>query len=339
MLAQYEPAFQDYRKAVELMPTSAVALNGRGKAHASLQRYHAAVRDYSRAIALNTKYDAAYENRGEAYLALGRDDEAAADFTQTLASKPDQPDVLLLRARAYAGDKKYNPAVDDLSKAIELKPDLADAYIERGEVYTQVRRLPDAIADLTRAIELNPQNAEAYAMQSLERYAQVRRDLPKAELLLGTGNLTELTDADTTGITAVLLGIASELHIRNVLLVQVSPHTRRTVEEHDLARRIMYAARADHDLPKDYASGLLALHSRKPFPQTPEEIAESAAEVRDKNFRIEIAEDGIHIYNRDGHHIAKDVFDLYPKLDIEKDGAHGGEAFRSDLLHPAPERC
>ena len=149
-------------------------------------------------------------------------------------------------------------------------------------------------------------------MQSLERYAQVRRDRPKAELLLGTGNLTELTDADTTGITAVLLGIASELHIRNVLLVQVSPHTRRTVEEHDLARRIMYAARADHDLPKDYASGLLALHSRKPFPQTPEEIAESAAEVRDKNFRIEIAEDGIHIYNRDGHHIAKDVFDLYP---------------------------
>ncbi|HKA46606.1 MAG TPA: DUF6513 domain-containing protein, partial [Methyloceanibacter sp.] len=89
-------------------------------------------------------------------------------------------------------------------------------------------------------------------MESLERYARVRRDRPNAEMLLGTGNLTELTDADTTGITAVLLGIASELQIRNVLLVQVSPHTRRTVEEHDLARRIMYASRADHDLPKDY---------------------------------------------------------------------------------------
>ena len=78
---------------------------------------------------------------------------------------------------------------------------------------------------------------------------------------MGTGNLTELTDADTIGVTAVLLGIASELHIRHVLVVQVSPHTRRTVEEHDLARRIMYASRADHDLPKDYASGLLALHA------------------------------------------------------------------------------
>jgi dihydropteroate synthase len=159
-------------------------------------------------------------------------------------------------------------------------------------------------------------------MQSLERYAEVRRERPDAEMLMGTGNLTELTDADTTGITAVLLGIASELHIRNVLVVQVSPHTRRTVEEHDLARRIMYASRADHDLPKDYDEGLLTVHARRPFPQTPDEIAAAAGEVRDQNFRIEIAEDGIHIYNRDGHHVADDALDLFPKLGVENDGAH-----------------
>jgi dihydropteroate synthase-like protein len=161
-------------------------------------------------------------------------------------------------------------------------------------------------------------------MPSLERYAQVRRERPDAEMLMGTGNLTELTDADTSGITAVLLGIASELHIKNVLVVQVSPHTRRTVEEHDLARRIMYASRADGDLPKDYADGLLTVHARRPFPQTPDEIAEAAREVRDKNFRIDIAEDGIHIYNRDGHHVAQDALSLFPKLgvDVEKDGAH-----------------
>lgn len=172
-------------------------------------------------------------------------------------------------------------------------------------------------------------------MESLERYAQVRRERPDAEMLMGTGNLTELTDADTTGITAVLLGIASELHIRNVLVVQVSPHTRRTVEEHDLARRIMFASRAEHELPKDYADRLLCLHARRPFPQSSDEIAESAREVRDKNFRIEIAEDGIHIYNRDGHHIAQDAFDLYPKLGVDQDGAHafylGAELARAEI--------
>jgi dihydropteroate synthase-like protein len=171
--------------------------------------------------------------------------------------------------------------------------------------------------------------------QSLERYAEVRRERPKAEMLMGTGNLTELTDADTTGITAILLGIASELRIKNVLVVQVSPHTRRTVEEHDLARRIMYASRAEHELPKDYADGLLALHSRRPFPQTPEEIEAAAREVHDKNFRIEIAEDGIHVYNREGHHVAKEAFAHYDKLGVDSDGPHafylGAELARAEI--------
>jgi len=179
-------------------------------------------------------------------------------------------------------------------------------------------------------------------MQSLERYAQVRRERPDAEILMGTGNLTELTDADTTGITAMLLGIASELEIRHVLVVQVSPHTRRTVEEHDLARRIMYASRADHDLPKDYADGLLTVHARRPFPQTPDEIASAAGEVRDKNFRIEIAEDGIHIYNRDGHHVAHDAFELFPKLGVESDGAHafylGAELAKAEIAFKLAKR-
>ena len=172
-------------------------------------------------------------------------------------------------------------------------------------------------------------------MRSLERYAEVRRQRPDAEMLMGTGNLTELTDADTTGITAVLLGIASELHIKNVLVVQVSPHTRRTVEEHDLARRIMFASRTEQELPKDYADGLLALHSRRPFPQTPEEIGEAAREVRDKNFRIEIAEDGIHIYNSDGHHVAQEAFALYSKLGLDTDAPHafylGAELARAEI--------
>ena len=230
----------------------------------------------------------------------------------------------LLRGGKAGADYLLSLNEDTLAIANQVKSTPVLIPKEHGDLPSLYRAM-DALDAKGRAFLADPvlDPINFGFMESLERYAQVRRDRPKAEMLLGTGNLTELTDADTTGITAILLGIASELQIRNVLVVQVSPHTRRTIEEHDLARRIMYAARADHDLPKDYASGLLALHARRPFPQTPEEIAESAAEVRDKNFRIEIAEDGIHIYNRDGHHITKNVFDLYPKLDIEKDGAHG----------------
>ncbi len=157
---------------------------------------------------------------------------------------------------------------------------------------------------------------------SISRYAELRRLRPDVEILMGTGNLTELTDADSQGVTATLLGICSELHIQNVLIVQVSPHTRRTVEEHDAARRLMFRAREDQSLPKFYGGGLLSLHELRPFPLSSAEITANAAGVRDANYRIEVTGDGVHIYNRDGHHIATDPFDLFPNLGVEADGSH-----------------
>jgi dihydropteroate synthase len=177
-------------------------------------------------------------------------------------------------------------------------------------------------------------------MTSLERYAELRRERPDVEILMGTGNLTELTDADSQGVTAILLGICSELQIRNVLVVQVSPHTRRTIQEHDAARRLMYRAREDESLPKGYGGGLLSLHDLRPYPDTPEQIA--ARVVRDQNYRIEVAEDGIHIYNRDGHHVARDAFSLFGKLGVEADGAHafylGHELAKAEIAHALGKR-
>jgi dihydropteroate synthase-like protein len=170
---------------------------------------------------------------------------------------------------------------------------------------------------------------------SLERYAELRRRAPQAEILMGTGNLTELTDADSAGVAAVLMGACSELGIRNVLVVQVSPHTRRTIQEHDAARRLLFAARQDGSVPKGYGRALLQVHERNPFPNSPQEIAETAAQVKDANFRIETAEDGIHVYNRNGHHQATDALSLFPRLGVESDGAHafylGTELAKAEL--------
>jgi dihydropteroate synthase-like protein len=157
---------------------------------------------------------------------------------------------------------------------------------------------------------------------SIVRYHELRQRLPEVEILMGLGNLTELTDADTTGITMTVMGIVSELRIRNVLVVQVSPHCRRAVREADRARRILYRAREEGSLPQGIAPDLLGLRDRRPFPDTPAEIRENAARITDPNFRIQVAPDGIHVYNRAGHHIAADPFDLFPRLGVEGDGGH-----------------
>jgi dihydropteroate synthase-like protein len=170
---------------------------------------------------------------------------------------------------------------------------------------------------------------------SLGRFIDARRRWPDIELLMGTGNVTELTDADTSGVTAVLAGLCSELSIRNVLVVNVSPHTVRTVEEHDRARRIMFAARKDHALPRGYDAGLLQVHERKPFTSTVDDIEALAAEVRDANFRIMTAADGIHVFNSRGHEVATDAFELFSGLGVETDGAHafylGAELMKAEI--------
>ncbi|GBD43223.1 hypothetical protein HRbin40_00692 [bacterium HR40] len=170
---------------------------------------------------------------------------------------------------------------------------------------------------------------------SIVRYAELRRKLPEVEMLMGIGNLTELTDADTTGITMTVMGICSELGIRNVLVVQVSPHCRRAVVEADRARRILFRAREEGSLPQRIDPSLLCLRDRRPFPRTAAEIAELAREVRDRNFRIEVAEDGIHVYNRDLHRVVADPFAVFADLGVERDGGHafylGVELARAEI--------
>lgn len=157
---------------------------------------------------------------------------------------------------------------------------------------------------------------------SIARYVSLRERHADIAIMMGVGNVTELTEADTSGINAVLLGMAAELRVSAVLTTSVSLHARRAVREADVARRVMHAARETQTLPKGISSDLSALHAKRPFPYSADEIDTLAAAVRDPNFRVQVSEEGIHVYNRDGHRLETDPFALYPQLQLEADGGH-----------------
>jgi dihydropteroate synthase-like protein len=159
-------------------------------------------------------------------------------------------------------------------------------------------------------------------LASLVRYHRLRERFPEAPILMGIGNLTELVEADTSGINAVVLGIAAELGASAVLTTQVSAHTRRAVREADWARRIMHAAVSNRMLPKGLSEQLLTVHAKRPFPDAPEEIAALASNVRDPNFRVQVSQEGVHVYNREGLRVAQDPFVLWPQLHLEHDASH-----------------
>jgi dihydropteroate synthase-like protein len=177
---------------------------------------------------------------------------------------------------------------------------------------------------------------------SIARYYDLRQRRPDVPILMGIGNVTELTDAATTAINPLLMGLCSELHITAVLAVQVSPHCRTAIKEFDRARREYFAARKANALPQGFGMGLMALRDRKGFASTPAEIEALAAAIRDRNYRIEVAEDGIHIYNRNGHHVSDDPFKLFPKLDTGTDAAHafylGVETARAEIAYRLGKR-
>ena len=84
----------------------------------------------------------------------------------------------------------------------------------------------------------------------------------------------------------------------------------------------MHAAKRDDRLPRGYSNGLLALHDRRPFTYSAEEINEIALLIKDPSFRIQVSEAGLHVYNRDGLHTGQDPFALYPHLKVDNDASH-----------------
>lgn len=193
---------------------------------------------------------------------------------------------------------------------------------------------PHSLASLYRAIDLCIKNGKPFIADaildpihfgltdSIVRYQKLRKKYSDIQIMMGIGNLTELTDADTTGINALLFGIISELDVNAVLATSVSPHAVNAIAEADIARRMMFAAKQDSRLPRGYSNDLLGLHDRRPFTYNEDEIREIAAQIKDPSFRIQVSESGLHIYNRDGLFEHTDPFALYPHLKVNDDASH-----------------
>ena len=120
----------------------------------------------------------------------------------------------------------------------------------------------------------------------------------------------------------MLFGIASELDINYALCTQVSEHCNKAIIEGNFARRIMHTTKQYNMPPKDISNKLLNLHERKPFPYSTEELKEMWGNVKDKNYRLYVNTDGIHVFNNKDFHTEKDATELYQYLDIKNDDGH-----------------
>jgi dihydropteroate synthase-like protein len=162
--------------------------------------------------------------------------------------------------------------------------------------------------------------------RSLGRYLAIRDRYPDAEMLMGIGNLTELTDADSAPINVLLLGFCQELGIRSALTTQVIPWARTSVRECDMARRLVHYSIAQHSLPKHVEPRLVMLRDRRVVELSAEELERLAADIKDQNFRIFVTDGRLHVVTAGTHLSSDDPFDLFAAV------ASSGQG-RLDLSH------
>ncbi|HKT60690.1 MAG TPA: DUF6513 domain-containing protein [Gemmatimonadales bacterium] len=153
---------------------------------------------------------------------------------------------------------------------------------------------------------------------SLERYAEVHRRYPDAPQLMGVGNLTELTSADTTGVHALLLAVCQETGVRAVLTTEVIPWARGAVREIDVARRLMYHAVRHHTLPKNVDDRLVTVKDPEILEYDEAELRRLHAAVKDSNFRIFTDRTTITVFNDAIFVRGTDIQEIFAQLGVDE---------------------
>ena len=154
-------------------------------------------------------------------------------------------------------------------------------------------------------------------------------------MLMGTGNLTELTDADSSGVTALLR--ASARSSRSATCWSSMSARTRSARSRSTTRPPHHVCRAPRRARCRAAitPGCCRSTTASLSPQRSADIEALAAEVRDANFRIMTAEDGIHVFNGRGPRVAQDAFALFPGSASRQDGAHafylGAELTKAEI--------
>jgi len=149
---------------------------------------------------------------------------------------------------------------------------------------------------------------------SLGRYLDVRKRYPECAMMMGIGNLTELSEADSSGINLLLAGFCQEQRIHSVLTTQVINWCRTAIKEFDIARQLARHSITQQVLPKHVDSRLVMLRDNRVNELGPDGLDELAEQIRDANYRIFVESGEIHLLNRDGHWHGTDPYELFDQL-------------------------
>ncbi|MFH1126209.1 MAG: dihydropteroate synthase-like protein [Candidatus Altiarchaeota archaeon] len=100
-------------------------------------------------------------------------------------------------------------------------------------------------------------------VESLKAYSMLKGKYPRIPVVMGIGNITELVDADSVGMNALLAGVASEIGLELLFTVEASVKTQGCVRELSTAADMMHLAKIHGKNPKDLGLDLLEIKDKR----------------------------------------------------------------------------
>ena len=158
-LAEAEVGF---RKAVELNPTSAEALNNLGVNLKDQGKHEGAIAAYQRALKIKPDYAVAQYNIGTTLKKQGKLDKAIEAYQHTLKIKPDYVGAHFNIGVVLTKQGKLDEAIEAYRRVLKLKPDYAKALYNIGNVLKDQGKLGEAIEVYQHALKIRPDYAEVH---------------------------------------------------------------------------------------------------------------------------------------------------------------------------------
>ncbi len=125
------------------------------------------------------------------------------------------------------------------------------------EIIAEAKKL--GVTKILADLILEPSNV----LESMIAYRDFAKRNPEIPLFVGVSNVTELMDADSVGINALLARMSSEINASLLLATEKSDKAKGTIREEAIAAKMMFLAERRGSVPKDLGIDLLLLKDKR----------------------------------------------------------------------------
>ena len=190
----YNDAILNFKKAIQIQPTSDQAHNNLGNTLQNIKKFNEAITSYKNAIKYNPNYAEAYSNLGNALAEMGKFDEAIINQKQALKLKPQNAELYSNLGNSLSELGKITEAVKNYKQALKINPNYVEVYSNLGNALAEIGKFDEAITNHQNAYKLNPKYKKAYLNESIVRLTlgEFKNGWEKYEARLGDGTNTPL---------------------------------------------------------------------------------------------------------------------------------------------------